>query len=1745
MLVTITAPFLLIILLESIEGNKEVFNITCDDQPSGGGEEESYSSGIGSGVNLFPYNYCINDICFYDQLENVTSNSIINIICDVKLASIIKLVNLTNVSLTGYNNPTISCSNDGGLHFLFCHNINIKGITWEGCDSSVANPGPVIKLENSSAITIANCSFQHLVGQAVMLTELSRDVSIDYCMFVNNSGHHNNSVMFYSSASSIGKLSISNSNFESNKGYESIVYLKSSQDDTGCHYLLENSTFIDNGKMLFYFDSVSLHMNNILFEENSRMLSAENSKLYFEGNSDIHIVNYNQRQNFPFFLDFSTVTFRGHSRMLFKFGTSAIALYNYSIFTFEDSSNVTFINNYYSKLIYLENYSSIGFRGNSTVCFIGNRAAYDGGAIYSQSSSSITFEGNSRVSFSNNIGSNGGGIYSQGSCSVTFKGNTEVSFSYNTATEGGAIYILDHSKAIVEGNSKVILYDNGAYFDGGAIFSESFSVIIFTGNSTVTFKNNRGENAGALRGRANSNMTFDENTNVFFMNNHASHNGGAMDLFDNANVVFKGNCTVKFDNNTADSEDGGACTFHSTVSFIDNATVNFVGNNAGRSGGAIALNSNFNVASNIFFSNSNCGITFEGNSRVSFSNNIGSNGGGIHSQGSCSVTFKGNTEVSFSYNIATDGGAIFILDHSEAIIEGNSKVILYDNKASGDGGAIFSKSCSVVIFTGNSTVTFKNNRGVNAGALRGHANSNMTFDENTNVLFMNNHVSHNGGAMDLYDNANVVFKGNCTVTFDSNTADSEDGGAGSFYSAVSFIDNATVNFIGNNAGRSGGAIALNSNFNVASNIFFSNSNFGITFEGNSRVLFSNNIGSNGGGIYSQGSCSVTFKGNTEVSFSYNTATDGGAIYILDHSEAVVEGNSKVMLYNNKASGDGGAIFSKLYSMVIFTANSTVTFKNNRGVNAGALQGHANSNMTFDENTNVFFMNNSALHNGGAMYLYDNANVVFKGNSIVTFYNNIADLEDGSACTFHSTVSFIDNATVNFTRNNAGSNGGAIALHSNFNVTFEKSNIFFSSNSAKQCGGAVLGSLHQGDKVNFDMQNAGTITFHNNIALTGNSMLVDVKETCNKSCFNGQAVGITDINDVQQPRLTKHIATSPYKIVLQTQQQRLICERDDAYKRNSGCMTNISDVMLGHNVNLKGLLYDYLDNPIPILEPFEIFSDMTDENYISQIQQNIYQDFDISIIGNKIISTYKYSFIIRTYYVNCLKEWHYISQHFSIQLSPCHHGFQHNNESKRCECYDRDSIVSCAGATSTIRRGHWLGTVEGKLTTSICPINYCNFTCCETTNGYHSLSPGRENQCTSHRSGIACGSCEEGYTLSYAAECVSVDRCKAGWTVLVVILTMIYWIVIVIGVFAMMYYKLPIGYLYAITYYYSMVDVLLGQYSYIYSSLHTTINILSSIFKLAPEVLGELCLARGLSGIDTQFIQYVHPLAISIILIIISLVARCSQRLSLFIARGIIHVICFLLLLSYTSMVSTSLLLLRSLQFYDVDKIYTYLSPDIEYFHGRHLAYFIVALMFVITIIIGLPLTLLLEPFLNRKINFTRFKPLLDQFQGCYKNRCRWFAAYYMICRLVQITTVVYSSDYFVTQYILTATNVIVSLVHIIVRPYNNIILNVFDGVILQLMVFVSVVPVFDTIHTTVLVTAAFILVIVPLPILLIMGFIIHKETIRKLINSCNCRAKLKNTRVTAGDNSQNEKKVQEFDIIVDESMRTNATICDV
>ena len=178
------------------------------------------------------------------------------------------------------------------------------------------------------------------------------------------------------------------------------------------------------------------------------------------------------------------------------------------------------------------------------------------------------------------------------------------------------------------------------------------------------------------------------------------------------------------------------------------------------------------------------------------------------------------------------------------------------------------------------------------------------------------------------------------------------------------------------------------------------------------------------------------------------------------------------------------------------------------------------------------------------------------------------------------------------------------------------------------------------------------------------------------------------------------------------------------------------------------------------------------------------------------------------------------------------------------------------------------------------------------------------------------------------DCISVNQCSAGWTVLVIILTCLYWIAVVAGVFSLMYFRFQIslGYLYGLIYYYSMVGILLNNNPYVSDGAFQFTTVLSSFAQLTPQFLGKLCFVKGLNGIDQLFIHYSHAVGVSLLLLLIVVAARYSARVSLFVSRCIIRVICLLILLSYTSIASTSLQLLLPLRFTDVEEfLYLFLS----------------------------------------------------------------------------------------------------------------------------------------------------------------------------------------------------------------------------
>ena len=1350
------------------------------------------------------------------------------------------------------------------------------------------------------------------------------------------------------------------------------------------------------------------------------------------------------------------------------------------------------------------------------------------------------------INHCNFINNHHGGLTIQDSDIITIN---NCNFSYNENSESIQVDNIAHS-------FKRILYlkDSNFYNNRGGSVYASRCVLHVSGD--VLFENNVAENGAGIYNSYNSTVIFDENSNAKFINNYVDHNGAAIYLTRHSDVIIDQNSIVTFTDNKA-TNGIVYCEASSNVTFKGTSEVTFSSNSATWYGAAIC-------------STDNSHVTFTGNSKTTFSNNVVSSndiglphGGIMFSESISDISFEETSFTVFNNNTADFGAAILSLHNSRIIFKGQSNVLFNNNKVQ-SCGVLTSALFSSIHFTDNSTVTYNynialytviNNSKFSASAMCTFQRTNVIFSGYSITTFINNNAGN--GAV-VFSESDVIIKDHSAIVFKNNVAQYSSGGAFTCYnnSSVTSEGFSNLTFISNKASQDGGAIY---SYNMCK----------ATFKDNSTLAFINNTAKNNGGAIHGGQHSLfTFQGYSIVTVNYNKAEDGGVFqftksiiifkeastvsfynnmarrsggvgYFSLSSKMMIEGTTILRFNNNTAGQNGGVLYFK-YSNILFKGNSTVILAYNMALYGGAILVNDHCNVTLAGNTRLFYISNEAILSGGAGYFRSNCNFIMEENAMVTFDNNTA-FQGGAVWTDDDIIFTLkENSTVFFYNNLASEGGGAVKVLGNSNVLLKDIiSIKFVNNSAQYGGAIYLGTtaVLVNDTIKKSMY------FINNVAkISGNLIYQDASEICTNNSLNNRIIGINH----------KFVHTPPNEVKFSNP---ATCITDGNTHYNSYFIKNM---MLGKPIIMPAYVLDCYNQTVDSLQFLVQSEHEANQNYCISgpkhvlISSNRFEG--ICIIGNQSLSKSTNFSISITLNTALYPKWKQISANLIIELSPCHPGFWQYPNSVECECYNASDIVFCSGSSSTIKRGYWFGSVTGQPSVTFCPINYCNFTCCETSNGYYHLSPVRVNQCRSHRSGTACGICEKGYTLSFdSPECIHMKKCSTGETILLLALILVYWIVIIAAVFSLMHFKVGIGYLYAITYYYSVVDLLLNQNWYHSSALNTTVNVMSSIAKIIPQFLGHFCFTTNMSGIDQQFIHYIHPVVISLFLVLITVLARRSRRLSYFVSKGIIHVICCLLLLSYTSLATTSLLLMRPLIFHDVDKVYTYVSPDIEYFHGRHLAYAVVAVLFTIVIVIGLPLLLTLEPFLNFKINFVKVKPLLDQFQGCYKDKYRCFAAYYMICRLFIITIIIAnSSNNFAFHYLLITANVITTLIHHLLKPYSNSLLNDFDGTILHILVLISVLPLvefFNNFDTSLLAGITYILIILPLLVFITMTIMINKENIKRLPGYCYTNCTQLVLHFKKYDELSLNEMLDEVEYVnyIDDSKRSkvNTTICDV
>ena len=807
--------------------------------------------------------------------------------------------------------------------------------------------------------------------------------------------------------------------------------------------------------------------------------------------------------------------------------------------------------------------------------------------------------------------------------------------------------------------------------------------------------------------------------------------------------------------------------------------------------------------------------------------------------------------------------------------------------------------------------------------------------------------------------------------------------------------------------------------------------------------------------------------------------DGGALTVsLPYKN---DGHHKIFItgcnfINNKSPGHGAALFIDTRNDNDYIEiTNTIIDHNMAGSSVVYLKGFLHpllrSLLPLHYNQPVTINTSNFTNNVGSSLYLSSCYVKLSGSLL--FKNNTAENGGAMYAEQKTTVTIDDKATVQFNTNKAKLTGGAIYvnlvcnydfLHHTHNIinTFNRngnSNVLFTNNSARMADNSLYFNLPS-----YMIVGRGIAHCTINTNIHDSHSILHIPCQFNYSqIVNGKMMNIpcdldyTLLNGTGAP-----IVSTPHEL-------RLYFPYNDGYNISSSSHHNVYFVrnnILGRPVRFTGAVFDHFRKPtVPTQFNIQLQCLQNTEcsayaimggnrNYILIHSNGNFTILNVNFKGKRIDTSH---INLTLTLISLFSSPNSINATLIVELVPCinHPGYTYSQSLQTCVCYHKN--VKCTDKGNEIKRGYWFGNIASKTTTSLCPNHYCSFTDRkQPSEGYFELPNTINAQCNDHRVGRACGECSSGYTLSYdSTDCISVDQCGTGWIVLVITLTCLYWIAVVAGVFSLMYFRsqISLGYLYGLIYYYSMIGILLNNNPNISDEAFQFVSILSSFAQLTPRFLGKLCLFKDLSGIDQLFVHYSHAVGVSLLLLLIVVVVRCSARISLIVSRCIIRVICLLILLSYTSIASTSLQLLLPLRFTDVKEWYTYSSPSIQYFRGRHIIYGVVAVICELAVGIGLPLLLLFESVLSKKINFVKIKPLLDQLQGCYKEKYRWFAAYYLICRQVIFLIVyIFNSNYSNMLFYLQTACIVIVMIHIWIQPYHNKFLNAFDGVMLLCVV---------------------------------------------------------------------------------------------
>ena len=350
--------------------------------------------------------------------------------------------------------------------------------------------------------------------------------------------------------------------------------------------------------------------------------------------------------------------------------------------------------------------------------------------------------------------------------------------------------------------------------------------------------------------------------------------------------------------------------------------------------------------------------------------------------------------------------------------------------------------------------------------------------------------------------------------------------------------------------------------------------------------------------------------------------------------------------------------------------------------------------------------------------------------------------------------------------------------------------------------------------------------------------------------------------------------------------------------------------------------------------------------------------------------------------------------FYVELLPCPVGFTLQDGICNCDPILSDIIVNCYIDYSAVTRpaNAWITdsqTNNTKYLISECPMDYC----LPYSSNVNLLYP--DLQCQFNRSGILCSQCQHHLSMVFGSsrcmECTNVH-------ILITIIIIVAGIILVASIY---FLNLTVtnGTINGIIFYANVVSIN-GSTFLVNDTVFKPLRVFISFANLDLGI--ETCFYNGMDSYAKMWLQLFFPFYLIIIAASIIIASRYSYRILRLTYSRSLPVLATLFLLSYTGVLRTVLTVLFSYSTITHlpsghQQIVWSIDANIPLFGVKFTVLFITCLVLFL-LLIPFNVILLFTRYLLQFRIINRFKPLLDAFQGSYKDKYYYWIAVNIILR---------------------------------------------------------------------------------------------------------------------------------------------------